>query len=115
MPVNLDELAAARREATREPPTVIFKGQTFELPPEPDGRIIDLFGKVGSLSNIGKDPDALAEAAGIINELCTMLLGDSFDAFMALRPSLMDLMALAEAFPELYGMSEGESQASPPS
>jgi hypothetical protein len=113
MPVDLDALGAARREALKEAPEVIFKGESFLLPPEPDGRIIELLANVALLGEQADDPAKMAEGANAIHVLCKSMLGDEWDRFAALQPSLMDLMALAEAFPDLYGLDSGESPASP--
>ena len=114
MSVNLDEAAAKRAP---DQPEVIFKGVTFHLPPEPDGRILEVIGTVARATvDAAKDPNAMATAADAITDFCKLLLGDEWDRFAALEPSLYDLMALAEAFPELYEMEPlGESLASPKS
>lgn len=115
MPVNLDVLGAARREAIKEPPIVIFHDKEFFLPLEPDGRLIDLMATIGGMADITKDPTRMSEAATAIGELCRTLMGDEWERFSEEDPSLMDLMTLAESFPQLYGMEEGEPSASPPS
>jgi hypothetical protein len=115
MPVDLDALGAVRREAIKEPPEVIFKGEHFFLPVEPDGKLIELLAAIGGMADITKDPTRMSAAAAAIGDLCKTLLGPEWERFSKLEPSLMDLMALAESFPELYGLDEGELSASPPS
>lgn len=115
MPVDLDELGAARREALKEPHEVKFKGETFRLPDELDARILDFVRQFGGAASIADDPEKLREATEAIGTLSDVLLGDSAEGFMALHPSVMDLMALIDAMPKEYGMDEGESPASPPS
>jgi hypothetical protein len=109
MPViDMDKARAARREADQVPPTVIFGGQTFELPVELPLDVVDEF---VAMFRARSEKDN--EAAGRhINAAIELLLGDGFPAFKALRPSAEDYAALLDGLMVEYGADLGESSAS---
>ena len=89
------DLDAARRARKGEEHTVAFGGGEFTLPPEP--------------------PFAVAPLAveGDIDGMIKAMLGDQYEDFMTLKPSLLDVTTLLEQAFELYGFSDmGESLAS---
>jgi hypothetical protein len=90
--IDLDAARAARSE--NEPVIVRFGGHDFALPAE-----LPL--------------DAAIHAAEPAKFL-EVLFGAEHDAFMAQRPSMQDVVALAEGVASAYGFeSVGESPASP--
>lgn len=104
---NLDDaraLRAAQSEAADEPHTVILGGRKFQIPAQVPARFLLHLGKL-ERGDLGALEDALRD-----------LLGDQFDDFIALTETQNDLMAFLEGVStELYGLSEGEAPASPPS
>lgn len=84
---------AARAEANDEAVTIVFGGETFTLPAEL--------------------PLEAASAAGDPLRFVEAILGDSYTAFMAHRPSIEDVTVLAEGIAASYGFADvGESSAS---
>lgn len=95
MRIDLDAAKAARREARGEGPTVVFAGEEFTLESEV--------------------PFAATEhlAEGRVSEAVKLLLGDRHEQFMALGPSVEDLMTLFEQMTTVYGLETlGNGQAS---
>lgn len=92
---DLDALAAVRAEGRGEPPTITFKGETFELPPEMPIAVVEAW---------VADADAVTFGQAI--------LGDEWDRFRALNPSREDVWALGAQAQELWNVSPGESRAS---
>ena len=91
--INLDAARAARAEAHAEPVTVIFDANEYKLPAE-------LPIEAATKAN---DPMAFLE----------VLLGDRHVEFMASRPSMQDVLTLAEGIAKAYGFeSAGNSSAS---
>jgi hypothetical protein len=89
--IDLDAARAARAES--EPVTVVFGGEEFTLPPEL--------------------PLEAATAAGEPTRFIEVMFGDQHEAFMQLRPSMNDVMTLANGIAAAYGFaSVGESVAS---
>lgn len=91
MPVfDLDAIKAARAEAEKVAPVVKFGGIEFTLP-------VEL-------------PFAIAEATtGEINDLkiaLASLLGEQYNIFTSLSPSVQDINAFFEAIPSMYGLDE---------
>lgn len=69
------------------------------------GEILDFFAAYPSLPTTAVD---------ILNSMGTRLLGEEgMAAFMSLRPSLQDVLALLRGLGEWYGLSAGESSGSP--
>lgn len=104
--VNLDAARAARRP---EAPTVVLDGREFTLAAElPFSAILDLreLNAASKKNNLSKQAEAIAS-------VMRALLGDEFDAFMALAPSLEDLVAVIEGVMPAYGGDLPESSASP--
>lgn len=93
--IDLDAARRARDEVNgSDGPSVLFGGQEFRLPNE-------MPFDFAALLNDGKIADAIR-----------FLLADQAEAFFALKPSVPDMMALAESLSDVYGMSPGEPQAS---
>jgi hypothetical protein len=93
--IDLDAARAARAEAAAEPVSLTFGGKTIELPVEMPADF------------------ALQLADGDFRGAVTALLDKETEWFFDLRPSLDDLKALADGASEVYGLTEGESEASP--
>lgn len=94
--IDLDAARAARAEIADEPVRLTFDGKTIELPVEMPADF------------------ALLLADGDFRGATTALLGDDNTGwFFDLRPSLDDLKALTKGAGEVYGLTAGESEASP--
>lgn len=94
--INLDEARAARAEASGEPITLTFGGQTFTIPAEMSITVV-------------------AEAnAGNMVGVVTELFADEGQAaaFLALRPTAGDIKSLLEQVAAANALSLGESSAS---
>lgn len=92
---DLDEARKARAEiAGGEGPVVTFGGQQFRLP---DEMPFDFAAQI----NDGK-----------IAEGIRALFDDQAEAFFALKPSIPDMIALADWLVDAYGMTPGKSEAS---
>jgi hypothetical protein len=83
----------ARREALGKGPVLIFKGQTFELAPEMPFSLVEAWDRNASWI-----------------EYCQLLLGEHWEAFKALGPSLEEIKTLCRH--NYWSVSEGEGQAS---
>ena len=90
--IDLDKARAARSE--RQPKELRFAGKTFELPA--------VFPLDAAFAFAHDDSEAYLRA----------LLGDQFDAFMALRPDREDLLFMVTQMAKEYAVDEGESLAS---
>lgn len=88
---------AARAEVNGPPAVLIFGGQEFTLPSELP---IDF---------------ALYAAEGEMRLALGALLGDQADAFFSHRPSVDDFRAIGEMLDGAYGVTMGDSSASPSS
>lgn len=95
--LDLDEARAARAEKNGPAPVLRFAGKDWELPLEMPADV------------------ALHAQAERIRDAVEALLGDQADEFMALRPSLPDLLELFGAISTVYGVKPGEAKASPSS
>lgn len=107
--MDLDRLRterAAKREAEGKPTSieVILGGRTFTLPPEMPAEAAML------ASTVAEDDIAAAGTATL--GAMKLLLGDQYEDFMALSPSLEDLDALFTGMTEAYGLTMGEPSAS---
>lgn len=91
------ERDAARSEADRKPVMLRLGGQDFPLPVELP---IDF---------------ALHAQQGDMRGAVEALLGENADAFFEQRPTLDDFEAIAEQARDVYGITEGKSEASPTS
>lgn len=92
--VDLDAMRAARAEVEQEPVVIRFGGEEFTLPPEmPVG--LPVYAQSGDLEGV----------------LAT-LFGDEARRFMS-RASVQDVHDLVDGVLEVYGLTEGESDASP--
>lgn len=96
-PVNLDaRLAAARTEAGQgEAPSIVWRGREWTLPADLPVEFLSHFDNVSNIvaaleSILGPDMRTLSPPVGI-----------------------REAMVLAEALPEIYGMTLGEPEASP--
>lgn len=96
MDIDLDAAKAARREASKEGPVVVFGGQRFPLQPEL--------------------PFEAAEHLlyGRLREAIALIFNGGHEEFMALKPSTEDLRLLLDVeLPKAYGSEDlGESPAS---
>ncbi len=106
--VNLDTLAAQRREADGVAPTIKFRGKVFTMPLELPFVVVEAVGALNELEAEERNKQSIAMMADVTRAL----LGDSHDDFMKLGPSTQDVTDLIKAVFELYGTSEGESSAS---
>ena len=85
---NLDAAKAARAEVDKTNPSITFGGKDFALPTE--------------------IPFAIAEAStgevGDLHKAVKSLLGNQYETWAELNPSLQDIGALFDALPGLYGI-----------
>ena len=107
--IDLDALAAVRREAAGENPTVKYGGKTFELPVEMPFAVVEAVGKI----NEAEDDEARnVVMSQLMVDLAKALFGDRYKEFLGLHPSTNDVTALVENISVVYGTDSGESQAS---
>lgn len=92
--IDLDQARAARAETAKEPVTLRIGGEDFELAPEMPVAF------------------ALYASEGQMLKAVEAILGEHFDAFLKLRPSVADLEALADQAGQVYGITPGEAPAS---
>jgi hypothetical protein len=104
--VDLDAARAARREADKEGPTVTLDGKSFVLPVELPFAVTEAFMKVASS---GDNPEQSISSLATATRL---LLGDRYEEFMALGPSVNDLLAMFDGIVKEYGLDTGESSPS---
>lgn len=94
MNIDLDELAAAEAEAEREPITLTFKGKQFTLP-----HYLDWDAEAARLLSLD-DPFGCFQ----------LVMGDDdYERFVALRPTIGDMMRLIQRIEDL---ALGEAEAS---
>ena len=88
--IDLDAARAARAELNPTGPVARFGGQEFQLP-------VEL-------------PFAIAQAASgtpdDLRDAVKSLMGEQYAQWSALNPSLMDIQALFEALPGMYGLGD---------
>jgi hypothetical protein len=104
--IDLDKLAAARREKTKKAPVVVFGGKSFELSPEMPFAVVEAVRAMN-----GQENDDMAGAQAMA-DIARALFGERYTEFLALGPSTEDLTALLEHIGDAYGVSPGESEAS---
>jgi hypothetical protein len=109
MAINLDEARAARAEATKVHPTLVFAGVEYELPLELPLPLVTNLKKLADASK-KKDGDAVTQA---LLDSMESLLGARYEEFMAAGPSVNDLSVIVEGIPGEYGLGLGEASASP--
>lgn len=103
--INLDAAKAARREAQKTPPKVIFGKRTFTLPVEIPFEAVEQLGQIDTA-----DPTT---ATSVITRFIAILFGDQYETFLKLQPSTQDVEVLMESLATVYGFeSPGESPAS---
>jgi hypothetical protein len=107
--IDLDALAAIRREAAGKNPTVKFGGKTFKLPVEMPFAVVEA---VGQISSADDDDQKNLIMSRLMVELAQALFGDRYKEFLGLHPSTNDVTALVENISIAYGTDSGESQAS---
>ena len=107
--IDLDALAAVRREAAGESPTVKFGGRSFELPVEMPFAVVEA---VGAITGAETDEEKNLVVSRLMVELAQALFGDRYKDFLGLHPSTNDVTALVENISVVYGTDSGESQAS---
>lgn len=111
--MDLDKARAARREAAKIHPEVIFGGEKFELPLEMPYSVVKAM--MGLTTLKGQEG---VQKATIVNQVMDTimknLLGKNIDRFNALTPSYEDLFALMDGLLEEYGINVGELSASVP-
>lgn len=93
--IDLDGSRAARLEAADEPVVVSFGGKKYTLPVE-----------------LPAEFAILAQQGNLVGSV-QALLGDAADKFFDWKPSIDDLTQLVKSVNELYGVTPGESPASP--
>lgn len=109
MKIDLDAAKAARREATEEPPTIVFGGTEFVLPVELPYEVAE------SLASFVDSPNDQKSVA--LADVARSFLGDYAADFMRLRPSIKDLLELVNGVMKAYGFSDvetGEAEDEPP-
>lgn len=134
--IDLDAAGAARAAANEEigqGPAFIFRGQTFELPPEMLVEVSVYQAEAAEQSELqaearkamdaarGKDQKAQHQAAVRLHggradratvNVMRALVGDQWEAFLALHPTNADMRELITQLMEYYGTTAGESNAS---
>lgn len=111
--INLDAARAARSEALEEAPTLLFKGVEFKLPIEIPFAIVESAATIVAAERSGEDDDERGgAAAAAIAQMARALLGEEYDKFLALGPSMSDMNLILESIGDLYAVNLGESQAS---
>jgi hypothetical protein len=106
--VDLDALRAARSEANGEHPTVKFGGDIFELPTEMPFSIVE---NVNEMQQASEKNDGYTVSQKL-TQISHDLFGDRFEEFLGKHPSMLDMQSLLESIAPLYGLQQGESQAS---
>lgn len=104
--IDLDAAKAARKEALKdaETPTVVFGGESFDLPFEmPFG----VFMRLGEMKN---DPDKAMEN---MRWLVDTLFEAQADDFLKQNPSFDDVLYLVDALFDSYEVDLPEASASP--
>jgi len=109
--IDLDKIAAARRETKGELPIVKFGGEDFTLPPEMPFAVIEAVGKIRADENGEVDNSVVAESMG---DIARALFGKKYRRFLDLGPSAEDISALLQNLPPLYGMNLEEEAAEEP-
>lgn len=95
MGIDLDAARAARREAQKAAPEFTLGGQTFHLPVEMPLVALDLIGGLQTAENAGS----------LLGPVLEALLGpEDWQRFLAVRPTLDDMVALAEHLWPEYGL-----------
>lgn len=102
--IDLDKIAAARREAEGEQPVVKFGGQEFKLPSEMPFAVIEAVGRLSS----GTEEERNAAIAESMGDIARSLFGADYKRFLGLGPSMQDITALLEAVPAAYATEEDE-------
>lgn len=105
--IDLDKLAAARREGKNETPTVVFRGAEFALPVEMPFAVVEAVGRMQAAED--EENGGNVEA---MSDLARALFGDRYREFLDLGPSVQDITALLTAIAPAYGVESGESPAS---
>lgn len=102
--IDLDAARAARREARGgDPIELVVGGQTFTLPDEMPLAALEAFALA-----MGGQPAALIDGLGhLIGEENAATIRAQYEL------SLDDLLVIFEGASEAYGMTQGESSASP--
>jgi len=108
--IDLDQIAAARREATAECPVVRFGGEEFTLPPEMPFAIIEAVGRMQNEDEATRNA-ALAESMG---DIAHSLFGSKYRKFLDMGPSVQDISALLESVPKVYGLVESAEETPEP-
>jgi hypothetical protein len=103
------ERAAAKNEKEKKAPELKFGGVVFELPPELP---LDVVFDLKKLSDATKAKDGSAITESLLHAM-RVLVGDRYDEFMTVRPSINDLVVIVEGIPGEYGLGLGNVSASP--
>lgn len=112
--VDLNKIRAARLEAKGEGPEVEFGENVFKLPPELPFTVVEAFGTMNANAQ-DEEFDGFVAASAVLDAAKGLLGPDQFDLFMKEQPSSEDFSAFIEAVLEEYGVTAGESEASPES
>jgi hypothetical protein len=104
--IDLDAARAARAEALKdqEAPTAVFRGEQFTLPLELP------FGVFLRMAEVREDPEQSLE---VLRSVIDTIFGEDAGRFLALGPSMDDMLALIEALMSSYEVDVPESQAQP--
>lgn len=106
--VDLDAARAARAEQNGEHPTVTFGGEMFELPTEMPFTIVE---SVNEMQKAQEEGDGYA-ISKLLTGIAQDLFGERYEEFLTKHPSMLDMQSLLENIAPLYGLDQGESQAS---
>jgi hypothetical protein len=106
-PRRLD-LDAIRKEATGEPVTIVVGGVDYTLPSElPFSFVSD----AASLADVDpEDPSYGARTAQVADHVLRNLFGEETWESLSRQLDLKQVMALLQALPGLYGLSDAEGE-----
>ena len=112
--LDLDAERRAREEVSGEPPAVIFKGKTYELPREQPFAWGEAFSKIHDEMERAKEEEGyVPKTRTHVREALVSVFGEEqFEQFQADDPSEDDVGAVVEGISKLYGDEQGEAEAS---
>jgi len=110
--VDLNKLRAARLEGKGPGPTVDFGRHTFQCPPEVPFMVVEAFSRLEVLQ---EKEDGNGSATALLDAVRGLLGEKQFKMYMAQNPSTEDMSDLIEGVFTEYGLTAGESSASPES
>jgi hypothetical protein len=112
--LDLDAERRAREEVLGEPPAIIFKGKTYELPREQPYAWGEAFNRIHQEIERAKEEAGYTPKTRVhIRAALVSVFGEEqLDQFEADNPSEDDVGAVVEGISNLYGDESGEAEAS---